>query len=88
MRVPAMNRAEVRAQSNKHAEGEETQIMQALHDLMHGKNPQTGRGARDMHGVHKAHRVRQRGQGAQHAPNIRAPNQARNGMPQPVLQGN
>ena len=28
MRVPAMNRAEVRAQSNKHAEGEEGEIMQ------------------------------------------------------------
>ena len=44
MRVPAMNRAEVRAQSNKHAEGEEGEIMQAIHDLMHGKIPQAGRG--------------------------------------------
>ena len=88
MRVPAMNRAEVRAHSNKHAEGEQNEIMQALHDLMHGKNPQAGRGARDIHGVHKVSRVNQRGQGAVHAPNVRAPNQARNGMPQPVLQGN
>ena len=33
MRVPAMHRAEVRAHSNRHAEGEETEIMQALSAL-------------------------------------------------------
>ena len=86
MRVPAMNRAEVRAQSNKHAEGEEGEIMQALHDLMHGKNPQAGRGARDKRGAHRVHQ-RADQQFGQHAP-IRAPDQPGRApyMPQPVVQ--
>ena len=85
MRVPAMHRAEVRAHSNRHAEGEETEIMQALHDLMHGKDPQAGRGSRDARGAHRVHANRQpagrRGQ-------IRAPPniEPRNGMPLAVAQ--
>ena len=39
MRVPVMNRMDVRAHSEKHANGEEDQIMKALHNLMHGKKP-------------------------------------------------
>ena len=84
MRVPAMNRAEVRAHSNKHAEGEGTEVMQALHDLMHGKDPQVGRGSRGIRGAHRVHDrqpVGRRGQ-VRAPPNI----EPRNGMPLQVVQ--
>ena len=88
MRVPAMNRAEVRAHANKHADGEENEVMQALHDLMHGKVPLAGRGARDAQGVHGAQRVRGRGDPAGRRGGIRAPRniEPRNGMPLQVVQ--
>lgn len=81
MRVPTMSRAEVRAHSNKHADGEENQIMQALHDLMHGKTPQPGRARRGARGRHHPH-VRVRGEQVRAPPN----REPRNGMPLEVVQ--
>ena len=37
MRVPTMNRLDVRAHANKHGENEDDEVMQALHNLLHGK---------------------------------------------------
>ena len=82
MRVPTMSRAEVRAHSNKHADGEENEIMQALHDLMHGKTPQPGRGRRGHSGRHRPG-VDVRGREQVRAPPNREP---RNGMPLEVVQ--
>ena len=83
MRVPTMSRAKVRAESNKHAEGEESQIMQALHDLMHGKTPQAGRGRRNPVRGHHTQHPELRGYQHVRAPPNREP---RNGMPLDVVQ--
>ncbi len=37
--VPAMNRVDVRAHSNRHDADDDDDITQALHNLLHGKKP-------------------------------------------------
>jgi len=50
LRVPAMNRLQVRAEAQGHQEGEDNDIMQALQDILAGKKPTQGRGRFDAQG--------------------------------------
>ena len=61
LRVPAMNRNQVRAQSQGHDDDQSKKIMQALQDVLSGKRPVEGRAAFDRRGKAKTiQRVRQR----------------------------
>ena len=53
MRVPAMNRLEVRAQNEAHVNDESADIMQALQNLIQGRKPQPGEARHD--GMGRAH---------------------------------
>jgi hypothetical protein len=86
MRVPVMNRMDVKAHSEKHAGGEENQIMQALHNLMHGKKPMGGEGARDAWGRH-APQDQRLGQGGAIGDRHNPIPHARGVGPQQVIQG-
>ena len=51
MRVPAMNRLEVRAQNEAHTNDESSDIMQALQNIIKGRKPQPGEARHDGMGV-------------------------------------
>ena len=61
LRVPAMSRQTVRAQSDSHQEDSNHDIMQALQDILKGKKPVPGQARLDMRG--RAHGNRAPGQG-------------------------
>ena len=50
MRVPTMNRVEVRAQNELHANNQSGDVMQALQDILKGKKPIGGRAQFDQNG--------------------------------------
>ena len=61
LRVPAMNRNQVRAQSQGHDDDQSKKIMQALQDVLSGKRPVEGRAAFNRRGTAKTlQRVQQR----------------------------
>ena len=69
LRVPTMNRNEVRAQSQGHEEDQDKKIMQALQDVLSGKKPVAGRAAFGRRGKAKTiQRVGQRQRPEQLAP--------------------
>jgi hypothetical protein len=55
LRVPSMNRLQVRAESQSHQEGHDSDIVQALQDIISGKKPVSGRPSFNQRG--RAHRV-------------------------------
>ena len=61
LRVPAMNRLQVRAESQSHEEDGDHDAMQALTDILKGKKPVPGQARLDMRG--RAHGNRAPGQG-------------------------
>ena len=50
LRVPAMNRLDVRASAESHSNNEQHDIVQALKDIMQGKKPVPGRARFNRHG--------------------------------------
>ena len=70
IRVPAMNRLEVRAAAQGHQENEDTDIVEALQQLLSGKRPTAGKAAFD--GVGRANR-RRPGRNARNRPDARGP---------------
>ena len=56
LRVPAMNRLDVRASAESHSNNEQHDIVQALKDIMQGKKPVPGRARFNRHG--QAHGAR------------------------------
>ena len=57
LRVPAMNRLDVRAHADSHNNDEQTDIVQALRDIMQGKKPVEGRARFNRHGQAHGNRV-------------------------------
>ena len=60
LRVPAMNRNQVRAQSQGHDDDQSKKIMQALQDVLSGKKPVAGRAAFNRRGKAVEHGAPQR----------------------------
>lgn len=57
LRVPSMNRMDVRAKSDGHAEDQGHDIMQALGDILAGKKPVAGRARHNRRGVAQGNRI-------------------------------
>ena len=63
LRVPSMNRMQVRADAQGHQENEDGDIMQALQDIIKGKKPGAGRAKFNRHGVAQRMQGRRAGGG-------------------------
>lgn len=61
IRVPVMNRLDVRAQNQLHANNDQGDIMQALQNIIQGKKPLPGEARHDAHGRAHGNRVRHPG---------------------------
>ena len=51
MRVPVMNKLQVQAENQKHADGEGDDIMQALQNILKGRKTMPGEARRDVRGA-------------------------------------
>ena len=66
MRVPVMNRLQVQAENQKHADDGHGDVMQALQNLIQGRKTMPGEAQRDGQGAHGRDRGRHEGVGGGH----------------------